>query len=863
MSPSLNVDQLLSELTLEEKVELLSGRDTWSTHPVERLNIPSITVRCFQDSGSDVLLTIALKTTDGPHGARGTSFFNGPRGVLLPSATAMGATFDTKLMRHVGNMLAAETKEKGCQVLLAPTVCLQRSPLIGRGFEAFGEDPILSGLMASEYINGVQEDGVAVSLKHYAAHDQSSESLEDGIRASSRTLRETHLLPFQLAIKYANPWSIMSSYHRINGTLTSEDPWLNTQLLRQEWGWNGLLMSDWFGTYSTAEAINAGLDLEMPGPTRWRGELLHWSIRCRKVKKSTLHERVRNLLHLVNKVRPALDYQKQGDKTQFGDTPKKRELCREVARSSVVLLKNDYNTLPLDPSAQQTYGLIGPGFANPAISGGGSADLIPYYVCKPLEAIQQIVGKERIRTAVGCHSHLFTPLLSENITIPATQQAGYELHWFGEDPEANPEVKPLHSTTTTQAQMYFADNLPSNVPGAYWLRVNTTWKAPKTATMKLGLCVLGKGRLYVDGRQVIDLWTSHPEKTLQTPMFNSASMEVTAELEAEAGNTYQVSVLLKNEGITAGCGALNAGGLRIGCCEKIDPAAALAEAVELARQVDVPIVIAGLNADYESEAVDRKDLRLPPGVDELIERVAKVNPRTIIVNQSGCPVTMPWLKCVPTLIHAWFGGQETGNGIAEVLFGRYNPSGRLSVTFPRRLEDTPAFLSYGKGLREMYYGEGVFIGYRYYEKLQSHPLFYFGYGLSYTTFEYSNLQAPARVDLGDQGDGVFVVSVDVTNTGGRDGHEIVQVYISDVECAALRPRKELKGFAKIWVAEGMTATAEIRLDKYALSHWDEEEEKWHAERGVFKVIISRSADPRDEVLDRDFELEKSLYWTGV
>ncbi|KAL6353964.1 hypothetical protein LRP88_12959 [Fusarium phalaenopsidis] len=292
-------------------------------------------------------------------------------------------------------------------------------------------------------------------------------------------------------------------------------------------------------------------------------------------------------------------------------------------------------------------------------------------------------------------------------------------------------------------------------------------------------------------------------------------------------------------------------------------AAALAQAVELARQVDVPIVIAGLNADYESEAVDRKDLRLPPGVDELIERVAKVNPRTIIVNQSGCPVTMPWLKCVPTLIHAWFGGQETGNGIADVLFGRYNPSGRLSVTFPRRLEDTPAFLSYGKGLREMYYGEGVFIGYRYYEKLQSHPLFYFGYGLSYTTFEYSNLQVPARVDLGNQGDGAFVVSVDVTNTGDRDGHEVVQVYISDVECAALRPRKELKGFAKIWVAKGDTATAEIRLGKYALSHWDEEEEKWHAERGVFKVIISRSADPRDEVLDRDFELTKSLYWTGV
>jgi beta-glucosidase len=318
----------------------------------------------------------------------------------------MGATFDTKLMRSVGRMLAAETKDKGCQVLLAPTVFLQRSPLIGRGFEAFGEDPILSGLMASEYINGVQEGGVATSIKHYAAHDQSAASQEDDLRVSERTLRETHLLPFQLAVRHANPWTFMSSYHRINGIHTSEHPWLNTGLLRREWGWDGLVMSDWGGTYSTAEAVNAGLDLEMPGPTRWRGERLHLAIDSRKVKKSTVDERVRSLLNLANKVRPALEHQTQtqgDDKTQCGDTPEKRELCREVARCAIVLLKNDKNILPLDPSARQTYGLIGPAVTNPAISGGGSADLVPYYVRKPLEAIQGLVGKDRVKTAVGCY----------------------------------------------------------------------------------------------------------------------------------------------------------------------------------------------------------------------------------------------------------------------------------------------------------------------------------------------------------------------------------------------------------------------------------------------------------------------------
>lgn len=557
----------------------------------------------------------------------------------------MGATFDTRLMRSVGNMLATETKEKGCQVLLAPTVCLQRSPLIGRGFEAFGEDPMLSGLMCSEYINGIQERGVAASIKHYAAHDQSTESLEDNIRVAERTLREMHLLPFQLAVKHANPWCFMSSYHRINGVHTSEDPWLNNQVLRGDWGWDGLIMSDWFGTVSTVESVNAGLDLEMPGPSRWRGELLRRSIMSRKLMEKTIDERVRNVLNLVNKARPALEEQVQADKTLYGDTPEKRELCREVARSSIVLLKNEDNILPLDPAAKQTYGLIGPNMINPAVSGGGSADLIPYYVRKPLEAISDAVGKENVKTAIGCHgsisciseriltdsiiAHLFTPLLTESITVPGSQDAGYKLMWYGEDPDANPRAEPLHSTITTQAHMFFADNLPPNVPDVYWLRVSTQYTAPKTAIMQVSLCVVGKARLYIDGRESIDLWSSQPEKTLQTPMFDQASMEVKTEIDAKMGESYEISILLRNGGATAGVGALSCGGLRVGCCEKIDEVTALAEAVQLAKEVDVPIVIAGLNADYESESVDRMSLDLPPGVNKLIQEVVKANPKAV------------------------------------------------------------------------------------------------------------------------------------------------------------------------------------------------------------------------------------------
>lgn len=312
----------------------------------------------------------------------------------------MGATFDRTLMRSVGEMLAREAKERNCNILLAPTVCLQRSPLIGRGFEAFGEDAVLSGLLASEYINGVQEHGVAVSIKHFAAHDQSRDSPQDDVIASERTLRELHLLPFQLAVKYSNPWSFMSSYHRINGVHTNENPWLNTQVLRSEWGWDGLVVSDWFGICSTSDSLNSGVDLEMPGPSKWRGELIHRALLARKIKESTVDKSVRNLLKLINKVQPSLLHTAESD---GGNTKEKSDLCRKVARESIVLLKNERNILPLDPSKAQTYGLIGPGFLYPAVGGGGSADLTPYYLSKPYDAVIDAVGIDRVSAAIGCY----------------------------------------------------------------------------------------------------------------------------------------------------------------------------------------------------------------------------------------------------------------------------------------------------------------------------------------------------------------------------------------------------------------------------------------------------------------------------
>ncbi|KAL1860741.1 hypothetical protein VTK73DRAFT_7200 [Phialemonium thermophilum] len=520
--------------------------------------------------------------------------------------------------------------------------------------------------------------------------------------------------------------------------------------------------------------------------------------------------------------------------------------------------------LPLDPLKKRTYGLMGPAIHHPAGSGGGSADLRPYYLSRPLEAICEVVGEENVKTAVGCRGHLFTPLLVDGITVPGSTESGYLLEWFDGNPEEDPDLTPLHTARSTQAQMYFADSVPRGVPPAYVLRVRTVLTAEKSATLELGLCVIGRGKLSVDGDELIDLWTQHPEKTLPTPMFDQSSMEVVAELDVEAGRRYAISILLKNEGAVPGVGALQAGGLRVGCYEKVDPARALREAIELARQVDVPIVVAGLNADYESEAVDRTTLALPPAVDELIAEVLQANPNTIVVTQAGSPIAMPWLDRASTLVHAWFGGQETGHAMADVLFGRSNPSGRLSVSFPKRLEDTPAFLTWGKTDRHMFYGEGVFLGYRYYEKLKNPPLFYFGYGLSYTTFEYAHLTVPESVRFDDPLDRAsFEVTVDVSNTGGHDGWEIVQVYVADRQCSVLRPVKELKGFAKVWIERSTTATVRVALDKYALSFWSEEEDRWVAEKGVFEVIVARSADPDDEVLRQEFRLEEDFSWSGL
>ncbi|OBT91383.1 hypothetical protein VE01_10598 [Pseudogymnoascus verrucosus] len=808
LSPSLTDDKfdgIVNQLSLPEKVGLLSGAGACRTSGLQRLNIPS------------------LNTSDGPHGLRGGGgrFFNPPPGYQLPSATAIGATFDVNLMHH----------------------------------------PVLSGTLALHYINGLQERQVAACIKHYAAHDQSAMATEDDVHMTERTLREIHLMPFQIAMK-SQPWAFMASYNRINGLHVSESPFMLTEILRKEWKFDGLVMSDWWGTYSTSEAVNAGLDLEMPGPAIWRGKQLVSAVECRKVPMKAIDTAVRNVLKLVDRTHNPTAPREN----ETGDTEESRALTRKVAADAIVLLKNHRHILPLAKESIQTIGLIGEHFKIPATCGGGSSEVAPFYVSTPFDAIVEALGADRIQYHDGCYSRRWTPLITSGLTIPKSPEPGLLLEWFGEDPTKVNGTPCVHSTTTLSTSMYFSQMILESVPDTHFIRIKTIFAPEETCKYRFALSVCGKAKLIINGREVVDLWTDHPKKTADTPCFNKLSMERLIDLDVEFGQKYDIVIIMTNETDKAHIGPTPPGGVRLGGQKIRDEDEAINEAVDLARNVDIPIVLAGLSSDYEYEASDRASLKLPGRMDEMIQRVAEANPKTIVITQAGMPFEMPWIEATDTLVHAWLGGQETGHAIADVLLGAVNPSGRLSITFPRRLEDTPTFLNFGKADRHIVYGEGIFVGHRYYEMIDRPPLFYFGYGLSYTDFEYSNLIVPDVVCprvVGGMNDVVFNISVDVTNVGTYDGSEVIQVYITDLECSVQRPKKEFKAFQKVYLAKGERRTCHFTLDKYALSFWSEEHSQWITEAGDFVVVIATSADPADELLRVSFTVTETFLWSGL
>ncbi|KAJ5633132.1 hypothetical protein N7490_009471 [Penicillium lividum] len=830
MLHTFDVESILQGLSLAEKVSLLSGADNWHLHGIERLGIPPI------------------RASDGPNGIRGTKMINGEPASCIPCGTGLASTWDVDLIRRGGQLLAEEATSKGISVILGPTINTPRSPLAGRGFESFSEDPVLAGLISEAFVTGVQSMGVAATLKHFVCNDQEHERMSQDSRLTERALREIYAMPFQITLRSAKPWALMTGYNRVNGIHASENSHLLQDILRGEWGYDGLVMSDWRGTYSTAEAIKAGLDLEMPGPSYLRGNLVNIALTCGKLTVDDIDICVRRVLEFIKKLTPKLP--KSPTEASIESTEKHKYL-QEAASAAIVLLKNNNQVLPFHKD--KSIAIIGPNAKIATISGGGSANVMPSYTVNPFEGIAS-KSTSQVEYSLGCTGYNKNPLITDIVK-------DMEFLVYAEGP-SNTTRQRLDDFPVSSSDLYLFDYvppLPSSHKGAWYASIIGSLKPSVTGTYSFSLSVAGIAKLFIDDKLLVD---ASKDQISGGGFFGYGTTETYGAMRLEEGVVYAVRVefgsIATSQLPGPGANSTVGGGIRIGCAYVVDLEEEISRAVDLAKQVDQVAIVVGLNADWESEGYDRETLQLPGATDRLISEVTSVNPNTAVIIQSGTPVTMDWEHSVPAIIHAWYGGNELGNAIADVLYGDVNPSGKLPLTFPLRLEDNPAFLNYGSERGRTLYGEDIYVGYRYYEKTRTRVLFPFGHGLSYTEFIIDN----ARVEVSEMEDSI-VLTVDVQNVGARSGAQVVQVYLSQRNPSIARPGKELKGFSKVVLESGEKKSVDVRMSlKYATSFWDERKNSWVMEKDTFDVLVgSSSAD--DEMLSLSFDLLQARSWNGL
>ncbi len=802
MSDTRRVEELLQKLTLDEKASLTAGADLWHSVEIKSAGVP------------------ALVLSDGPSGARGVNMGEGVTSASFPCGTALGATWNPELIERVGAAIAEDARTKGAHVLLGPTVNLHRSPLAGRNFECYSEDPHLTARIAVAFIRGVQSRGVAACVKHFVANDQEFERMSISSEVEPRVLRELYLAPFEAAVREAGVWSLMSAYNRVNGTHASEHPWLLGELLKGEWGFDGMVVSDWLGTHSTAPTANAGLDHEMPGPARHLGAKLAAAVRAGEVKESALDDAVRRILRLAERTK-AFDAPPPAEE-QAVDRPEHRQLARRAAGEAIVLLRNERESLPLDASRLRSLAVIGPNAGIAVIQGGGSARVRPHYAVSPLEALRKRAGDGvAVHFEQGCTSHKTLPALGRRL-LDGKLRVEY---WNGHEPSGAPAR--AHDSSEA-AFTWFGKFAPEIDPRAFSVRVTGALVPAESGEHDFSLVSAGKSKLYVGGELLIDNWT---EQTQGDAFFNLGSAEKRGSRRLEAGRKVDVAVEFANVDRPM------LGGLKVGCLAA-PPADLLERAVSRAAACDAAVVVVGMNDEWESEGHDRESLALPGRQAELVERVAAANPRTIVVLNAGAPVDLEWLERVPAAVQLWYAGQESGNALADVLFGDVSPSGRLPHTVPCRLEDTPAFLSWPGEHGRSVYGEGLFMGYRWYDARRIEPRLPFGHGLSYTRFEYGSLRlSRARLRPGESLD----VSLELANRGPRAGQEVVQLYVRDVRAKVARPERELRAFAKVELAPSESRTVTLRLEPRAFSYWDSGAKDWVAEPGEFELQVGASS----------------------
>jgi beta-glucosidase len=776
------------ETDAEEAVRPLSGADWWTTPAAA--GVP------------------AIKVTDGPSGARGELFVGGPPSVWFPCGAAVGATWDTELIARMGAALADETRAKGAHVLLGPTVNLQRDPLGGRHFECLSEDPYLTARLAVAYVRALQAGGVAACVKHLVANDAEDDRFEVSSDVDERTLREVSLLPFEHALREAGAWSVMSAYNRLNGTHCSEHRWLLTRVLREEWGWDGAVISDWFGTRSTVAAALAGLDLEMPGPGIHFGAALADAVRDDAVPLQVLQEKHGHLRLLAD--RTGATTTAPGAEGPGGGAAV--EVARDVAANAAVLLKNEGGVLPLDPAGVRRVAVIGPNADREVVGGGGSARLTPTAVSTVRDGLKARFGHRDVEYAQGCGADRGTPALDGRRVRRGDGTPGVDVEVVDGDGDVRLALRPRGFNVLMASSPW-----PGAPAGGWSVRASCLYEPERTGVHRFKVKTNGVGRLTVGGEVVVDTAGGAPEGTTELVAGVPVRVEVAAGPAPGGADVFRFALELR--------------------CAPPAPEDGIAEAAALAAGADDAVVVVGTDGEWETEGRDRDDLSLPGAQVELIRAVAAAQPRTAVVVLAGSPVDLSWVDEVPALLWGWFPGEEGGEALADVLTGERDAAGRLPCTMPASLGDTLAAVA-ERGSGHVRYEEGVFAGHRRYDRDGIEPAFPFGFGLSYTTFAIGPPVASAS-SVGP-GEGVSV-EVPVTNTGPRRGVETVQLYVRDVDAGVERPARELRGFAKVALAPGATGTATIALGPRDLAFWDGDARCWRAEAGTFELVAARSS----------------------
>jgi beta-glucosidase len=799
-----HVEVLLAKLARSEKVALAAGVDTWHTAAAGSIGLP------------------ALKLSDGPSGARGASFGAVPS-ASFPCGSALGATWSPELLQEVGAALGREARWKGARVLLAPTINIQRHPFGGRHFECYSEDPFLTSRLAVAYITGVQSQGVAATAKHFVCNDSEFRRHTISSEVSERALREIYLPPFEAAVGEGGVWALMAAYNRINGTYASEHDLL-VDLVKGEWGFDGVIVSDWWGTMSTVAAATHGLDLEMPGPPVHFGDKLSEAVDAGQVSEADLDDKARRLIRMALRVHAREDVASPVEEAP--DDPLHRALLRKAAAEAAVLLTND-GMLPIETSGGESIAIIGPLAERLTMQGGGSAYVEPHRAASLLEAVRARY-EGTVRHEPGCRIFKDPPPLNQGMSVMfgGQQQDGALLEYF-----TSPEMRgePVDVQLRRRLHLiWLGDPDPGKIDGQFSARLTTTYRPSESGEFRFTLASAGRSRLLINGACIVDNWT---EWKRGNTFYGSGSDVVQGTVELAAGAAselvveYQAPEAPGIRGVTVGC-------LPPPADDLID------RAVALAADSSRVLLVVGSTAETEKEGGDRTSLSLPGEQDELIRRVAAANPNTTVVVNAASPLAMPWVDRVRAVLWGWFPGQQGDEGLADVLFGDVDPGGRLPMTMPARVEDCPAHAGYPGHDDAVRYDDDVFVGYRGYQKHGTSPLFAFGHGLSYTTFEF----APMEIDRAEFLPGESVqVSIGVTNTGDTVGSQVVQVYVRDVSSSLPRPDLELKGFGKVHLQPGERGTVEVTLPPRAFAAWDPHTHGWLVEPGEFEIVVGTSS----------------------